>query len=110
LTFEAIVRKFTNYRNYERVKQKITGKTKATDTINNAAATLLELKAFSKGRDLFKEENHSQITVRKTEILLSGEVTSSVGAYQRALRELWEEADQEDYEKRAKTARKDIFE
>jgi hypothetical protein len=68
------------------------------------------MKSFSKGRDLFKEEKHSEITTRKTEILLSGEVTSPVGAYQRALKELWEEADQDDWEAQAKTKGKDVGE
>jgi hypothetical protein len=107
MTFDAIVRKFTNYRN---ARKKRLAETTQSDKVSDAATFLMDMKSFSKGRDLFKEEKHAEITTRKTEILLSGEVTSPVGAYQRALRELWEEADREDWERRAETHGKNIYE
>jgi hypothetical protein len=62
----------------------------------------MDIKSYSKGRNLFKQRKHSEIVTRKTEILLSGEVSSSVGAYQKAWKELWAEADQAKYEEEAR--------
>jgi hypothetical protein len=80
------------------------------EAIMNAAAVLMDIKSYSKGRDLFKQRKHSEIVTRKTEILLSGVVSSPVGAYQRAWKELWAEADQDAWEKMAKDQGKGIFE
>ena len=102
----AIVRKFTNYRNTR--KKQLDDRVVELEAIKNAAAALTELKAYSNGRDVFRQEKHSEITERKKELMHTGEVTSGVGAYQRAVRELWEEEDQDYWEEKAAEYGKDV--
>jgi hypothetical protein len=52
---------------------------------------------------------HSKIASRRTEILLGNPSMSKVGAYAKALAELWAEANQELWESEAASIPKDIY-
>ena len=80
------------------------------EALKAAAAALVDLKAFSKGRNVFKREMHDAIVSRKTSIMLGHPDISAIGAYQKGLKELWDEADQEAWEEKAANEGKDIFE
>jgi hypothetical protein len=60
-----------------------------------AAVALVDMKTFSKGRDLFKRRKASEILIRRDEIMLANPEISQVGAYQKALKQLWSDADQD---------------
>jgi hypothetical protein len=105
-THKAIVRKFTNYRNTR--KRLIDDRTLEIKALQEAAAALVDLKSVTSGRDLFKEEMHSDIVSRRTMILLKDPDMSKVGAYSKALAELWSEADREEWEAKAKNISKDV--
>jgi hypothetical protein len=75
-----------------------------------AAAALVDLKTYNKGRSLFKRENHQLISSRRAEIMANDPKASGVGAYQTSLKELWEETNQRYWEERAAGESKDIHE
>jgi hypothetical protein len=108
---EAIVRKFTNYRNtYRRNQEERLTDRDLQDTMRLAASALLDLKTFSKGKSLFKRRKNSDILAKRDEIMLDDPVISKVGAYQRALKLLWNGAEQEVWEAQAAGEAEDIFE
>jgi hypothetical protein len=95
----AIVRKFTNYR---------TRNSKAPDdtqvlleAMKVAASALFDLKSITKGRTLFKRKRYVEIIRRRDEIMLNDPLISQLGAFQKANKELWQEADQEHWEREA---------
>lgn len=95
-----IVRKFTNERN--RVKEKDDSRNAKLEAAMNAAATaLVDFRTFSRGKSLFKDQNHAEILERRADILTMEEGLPLVAAHQRALKELWHEADQEYWDTRA---------
>jgi hypothetical protein len=77
-------------------------------TLQESAAALLDLKSVTSGRELFKERMHSAILSRRSMIMLRNPDTSMVGAYAKALAELWGEADQEHWESEAESASVDV--
>jgi hypothetical protein len=80
------------------------------ESMKVAAAAIIDLKSYSKGRSLFKKEMQHMITTRRSEILASDPKASAVGAYQTALKELWGDANQKYWEQRAIGDSKDIHE
>jgi hypothetical protein len=63
-----------------------------------AAAALCDLKAASRGRALFKQKHYSDIIKRRDSILEANPDIGPLGAYQKAFKEAWLEADQEYWE------------
>jgi hypothetical protein len=110
---DAIVRKFTNYRNTYRRNQEeritVTDR-ELLDTMKLAASALVDLKTFSKGRSLFKRRKHSDILKERDVIMLDDPNMSQVGAYQKALKLLWNDADQDIWEAQAQGEAEDVFE
>lgn len=82
------------------------------EALKEAAASLVDWKAITKGKTLFKRRNRAEINKQRDEIL-SDEDNSrlpKVAAFQIALKELWRNADQEMWEERATEDRDDVFE
>ena len=95
---EAIVRKFTNYRNRNRSKDQ---SNEAVEAMKDAAAALLDLKTSSKGRSLFKRRKFTEILDRRDQILESDPQIPAVAAFQKAYKQMWTDADQEYWEAQA---------
>jgi G3E family GTPase len=109
---ESIVRKFTNYRN-----QKLRSETcscgnsnstregdehsKLVESMKLAASALIDMKTFSKGRNLFKVKQWDEIVRRRGDIMKEDPSMPKVSAYQKALKELWFAADQDWWEAQA---------
>lgn len=103
-----IVRKFTNERN--RIKEKDDSQNAKLEAAMNAAATaLVDFRTFSRGKSLFKEQNHAEILTRRAEILAMEDGLPLVAAHQRALKELWHDADQELWETQALLEPDDLY-
>jgi hypothetical protein len=108
---EAIIRKFTNYRNtYKRNQDERVTDRDTFDAMKLAASALVDLKTFTKGRNLFKKRNHTDILAKRDQIMGENPAISQVGAYQKALKLLWSEADQPFWEAQALGEAEDIFE
>jgi hypothetical protein len=97
---EAIIRKFTNYRNSRKDNVKIERDAERS-ALKAAAASLVDLSSFSKGRECFKRRNHQEICDRRSKILSRDPEASAVGAYQTSLKELWAKADHDHWEEEA---------
>lgn len=76
----------------------------------NAASVLYDLKTATKGRSLFKRNKYDEIIKRRKEIIDDQPSMSQVGAFQMALRELWEKADQEYWERKGSDSSDFVFE
>jgi len=108
---ETIIRKFTNYRNAKkRSSETRLTETDLYDAMKQAASALVDLKTFSKGRSLFKKNHFPQITTLRDTIVRETPSISRVGAFQKAMKVLWDGADQEYWETRAVGESEDIFE
>lgn len=109
---DMIVRKFTNYRNHMKRIQK-TDSASADDLIESmkrAASALVDLKSYSKGKALFKKKTHTKIAVLRDSLLRNNPNLSRLGAYQKALKQKWSEADHEYWEVKAIGEAEDIYE
>src|ERR1700754_4306499 len=106
---DALVRKFTNYRN---TRKRYTDDARESDkeAMKASAIALVDLKTYSKGRNLFKMRNNAEILEKRDILMLKNPKLSQVGAYQKALKELWSEADQESWEAQASSDADDIYE
>lgn len=105
---------FTNHRNHDLAVSKCSS-TKLMSALKEAAAALVDYKAFSKGKALFKRQNNEEIISRRNRIysdslLLADESLHLplVACYQKALKEKWNEADQEYWERAAADEPEDI--
>jgi hypothetical protein len=105
---KAIIQKFTNYRQSR--KKVIDDRTAEIEALKAAAAALVDLKTFSKGRTLFRRRMHTQIRQKKESIMADSPHISAIGAYQKAQKILWDEADQDHWEADAVAERNDIYE
>lgn len=106
---DALVRKFTNYRN---TRKRGTDETHTAhiEALKSAAAAIVDLKSYSKGRNLFKMQHNTEILAKRDELLEENPSLSQVGAYQKALKELWLSTDQEFWEAQAASVAEDIYE
>ena len=103
-----LLRKFTNDR---RQRLSNTGDDGSPDNHGHvAAAALFDFKNYSKGKSLFKSRHEKQIRERKLQLLKENSALGSIGAYQRAVKELWAAEDEQYWEREAETGRDDIFE
>ena len=75
-----------------------------------AASALIDLKTFSKGRSLFKRKKNSEILERRAEIMDENPNVPHIAAYQKALKQLWSEQDQDVWEAQAIGEVEDIYE
>jgi hypothetical protein len=80
------------------------------EALKALAAALIDLKTYSGGRALFRKRNHQQIKVKKESLLAADPHLGSIGAFQKAQKLLWEEADQDLWEDEAVAEGKDIYE
>ena len=109
---ETIVQKFTNTRNSW--KRNSHGENRVSerelhDAMVSAANALVDLKSFSKGKSLFRKKNENEI-IEKRNVLVNSPINMSpIGAYQKALRILWSEADQDKWEAKAAGELEDIY-
>lgn len=114
-----IIRKFTNYRNrtMEDMNKGVHSK-EFTYALLESASALLDFRALSKGKVLFKRERNAEIMKRRDEIFAEQSKPNDseeseeeeeaarsaklplVACYQRALKELWEAEDQVSWEQR----------
>ena len=110
---ETIVRKFTNYRNKIRRtlgNEEAISSREMADAFAQAAAALVDLQKVKQGKSCFKTAMHMEICLRRDQIMADVPNMSKVGAYQKALKELWSTADQEEWESKAAESIEDIFE
>lgn len=111
---KVLVRKYTNYRNkeLEEMKSGVCDR-KFYRQLEAAGAALADFRFFAKGKSAFKREMHQEIIERRDRLFLqqkrsgdddegdnegssdNGERLPLIACYQRALKELWEEADQQ---------------
>lgn len=110
-----IIRKFTNHRNYELGVESTNG-AKQVQALKDAAVALVDFKAFSKGKARFKKQNISHIMKRRDELYkesLKHDDKSLhlplIVAFQKALKELWNNADHEHWEMQAADDAEDIY-
>lgn len=97
---KTIVRKFTNERNRAKDKH-LEDSSKRDSALRAAAAAMVDYTAYSKGKSLFRRVKNDLIVERRNEIIneAGGMVKMPVAAaHQKALKELWNEADQEYWE------------
>lgn len=106
---DALVRKFTNYRN-TRKRGLDEVQISIIENLKIAAAAIVDLKTYSKGKTLFKMRKSAEILARRDELVEENQDLSQVGAYQKALKELWVSADQEFWEAQAASVADDIYE
>lgn len=96
------MRKFTNHRNHDLNPEKV-NTVKMYNALKEAAASLIDFKAFTKGKVLFKKKNMEAIIAKRNEIYkeaLANDIELPlVGAFQKALRLLWNDADQDLWER-----------
>jgi hypothetical protein len=112
---ESIIQKFTNYRNVILRRAQISNQTKQEnsellDAMKLAASALVDMKTFNKGRSLFKQRKESEILARRDELMNIDESLSQVGAYQKALKQLWATVDQDWWDAQAVGEMEDIHE
>jgi hypothetical protein len=91
---EAIIRKFTNYRKLN-LKGESPGQTTEAAAMTLAANALADLRSYSKGQSVFKIRKHDDIRARRDEILRSDPSLAQIGAYSKAVKQLW--AEEEDH-------------
>jgi hypothetical protein len=77
--------------------------------MKEAAKALVDLKTFSKGRNLFKKRKHIEVIAKRDELISNNPEISKIGAYQKALKQLWANADQEFWEAQAIGEVQDIY-
>jgi hypothetical protein len=110
----AIVGKFTNYRS--RNKSQLAGSHSESESaeieaLKVAAAALFDLKTVTKGRTLFMRQQSPDIIRRRDAILEENPALSQIGAFRKASKQLWQEADRVQWEKDALESSDDfIFE
>jgi hypothetical protein len=105
---ESIVRKFTNYRNNR--KEKPDDRHTEIEALKNVASALLDLRSFSKGKALFKKQKKREILERKALLMADDPTIPPIGAFQKATKQLWDEADQDRWEAQAGSDADEIFE
>jgi hypothetical protein len=66
-----------------------------------AVSALFDLKSITKGRSLFKRKKYVEIIRRQDDIMMNDPLASQLGAFQKASKELWQEADQDKWERDA---------
>jgi CHASE3 domain sensor protein len=99
---EAIVRKFTNYRNRNKAKDQ---SQESIETMKETAAAFLDIRASTQGRSHFKRRKFTAILARRDQILEEDPGLPQVAAFQKAFKEMWNEADQEFWEEQASSVR-----
>lgn len=98
---QKIVKKFTNYRYAHKENSTNTSASnKALAFSDAASAYFIDVKSYSKGKSLFREQNQSQINLLRDKLMEEGHLPR-VAADQKAVRLLWSEADQGMWEARA---------
>ena len=105
---QALLRKWSNYR-HTKIDMSSSPNAPQVAALKAAAAALCDLKAYSKGKSLFKERNEARIKTRQNQILGQNPSMSQIGAYQTALKELWRQEDQESWEAQADASTEDIY-
>lgn len=78
--------------------------------MKQAASALVDLRTYSKGRQLFKKRNQKEIAELRDEMLRNDPSLKSIGAFQKALKTLWNDANQEYWEEQSIGEAEDIFE
>ena len=106
---DIIVRKFTNYRNNRRDKSDDNGRAEV-DALEANAVALMELRSYSKGKALFNKEKEKEIATRKAMLLAADPSLVPIGALQKAMKQLWAEADREFWEAQASSDDEEIYE
>lgn len=107
-----IIRKFTNHRNHDLAGSEKISDVKMYTALKDAAVALVDFKAFSKGKALFKQRNMDAIIARRNvlynEALGDGQDLPLVAAFQKALKQLWNGADQDYWEHEAADEPEDV--
>ena len=75
-----------------------------------AADALIDMRSFTRGKSLFRKRKERAILTRRDELMLANPKISKIGAYQKALKELWASADQESWEKKGVSELEDKYE
>ena len=104
---EAIIKKFTNYRYANNDAAEGGAKQISRKAAANALA---DFQAVHKGKELFKVDMAPQIAALRDRLKASRSQLSQIGAYQMAVKQLWEKQDQAAWEELAAAKVDDIFE
>lgn len=111
-----ILKRFTNHRNHDMAIAKVSSDSKLQLALKEAATALVDYKAFSKGKALFKKRNSEALIARRnalySETLLQDDESVHlplVACYQKALKEMWNECDQQHWEAQAADEPEDIY-
>ena len=96
---DAIVRKFTNYRNHQK-EVDFRGCREAL-AMKELSKQLADLKTFSRGKTLFKKRNSDLISAEQETLLELNPNMLPVVAYQKAVMSLWSQEDKELWDKLA---------
>lgn len=107
-----IIRKFTNHRNHDLAGIEKISDVKMYNALKEAATALVDFKAFSKGKALFKQRNMEAIISRRNDLYntaLAEELDLPlVAAFQKALKQLWNSADQDYWDQQAVDEPEDV--
>lgn len=110
---DTIIRKFTNYRGDLLRKEARTNPDldahAEMEAMKQAAAALIDMKSFSKGRSLFRKRKEDEIMALRDQIQAIEHIPQ-VAAFQKAWKSLWNEADQDYWETQAVGELEDVFE
>ena len=98
---DAIVRKFTNYRNHN--KHADSREARKALALKEVGEKLVNLKSSSRGKRLFKLQHQDTISAQQTELLTANPKLLPVVAYQKAVKFLWEKEDEDHWEALAET-------
>ena len=80
------------------------------ESSNLAASALVDFQKVNRGKICFKKHMHKEITTLRDKFMREDENISKVGAYQKALKELWIKADQDVWDSKAAEETLDIYE
>jgi hypothetical protein len=103
-----IWRKLTNYR----YAKNETGGADADERIaayRAAASALVDFKSQHKGKELFKSEMQQQIIAYRNKIKTENSQISMIGAYQMAVKHLWDKEDHQRWDELAAASATDVY-
>jgi len=108
---ETIVRKFTNYRNkHKNEDEDLLRHHEMSEKMLVAAAALVDLKAYSKGKRLFRKRMYDGIAASRDTLLKHNSNLSHIGAFQKALKQMWDAEDHDYWEAQAAGDPEDVYE
>jgi len=108
---ETIVRKFTNYRNKHKDEDEGSARHQETmEKMEASAAVLVDFRSYSKGKRLFRKRMYDDIVAKRELLQEQDPSLCQIAAFQKALKSMWDNADQDYWETQAAGDPDDIYE